>query len=478
MFEPRAREVVIRMVSAAVLARSGNGKVAAAASPFPLSWRLALAIMFSTVLLLPLLSARITSDTYFEEALALQDQGPAAALLARLLAWLVLAAFTALAVSHIRSMRLARPGLALYVAAMISSAAAILAAMYAIVPHVTTTLLIVPVALTAAFVLPRIEPDDFLRGCRRGILLVAYGSLVAIIVAPSWALDLHYYDSLIPGFTVRLHGLATHANTLAPLLGLFVLSELPRSSRSAVSWMNLAVVLACLVLTQSKTTWILTLAGVGVHLAFAPWTTSRLRRTLALSTVATVVVACMLFLVTTPSLLTLPWESASVRTLTGRTEIWAATLALWHRNPLFGYGPDLWNAHMSAQYLATLGVTTAHAHNQWIQVLGESGLLGFVPLVAFGLALIAYAVRYAQVAGGVALTWTIVFLLRTITETPMRASLGDSMLQQFILVALLLLCARHSATGHRALADTHGTAHPDMRSGLMSIHRPRVGSAT
>ena len=408
-----------------------------------LRWRVAIAVMFIPAMLFPVLSARISSDTYLDEALALQNQHPTAGIIMRYVTWAVLLALLGMLLPRLRYVRLARPGFALFGVAIVYCAAVIVSALFALVPHVTATMLIVPLALTLVFVLPPIDPGLFLRWCSRGILLIAYGSVAGMIVAPAWALDLRYYDGLIPGFTVRLHGLSTHANALAPLLLVFLLADLAQPSRRWYAWVNRVVVLSCLVLTQSKTVWLLALVGWIVHLIWAPWTRNPLRRALVLTAVAALVVACVFYLYATPAFVTLPWEHESVRTLTGRLQIWSATMDVWRRNPFFGYGPDLWNPNMTLQYLSLLGPAAAHAHNQWIQTLGESGLVGVVPLGVYSATLLAYAVRYSRAAGGVALSWTVVFLLRTLTETPVRASVGDGTFQiQFMLVALLIVCAR------------------------------------
>ena len=437
-------------------ARRGGGRIdahqAAAILAAPASgsarhaWGAAVAVMFVPALLLPVLSARITSDQYLEEALAFQERQSIYGVVARYVTWILLVLLAGMLVPRLRNIRLARPGFALWGAAAVFSCAVLVSACFAFVPHLPAADLVPPLAVTLAFVLPPIEPRRFLRLCQAGILVAAYGSLVAMAVAPSWALDLHYYEGLIPGFTVRLHGLATHANTLAPLLVLFLLADLGYPTRTWRAWLNRCVVLFCLVMTQSKTAWLLAVAGALIHAGVGPWSAGK-RRIMTLVVGAVVVVVGVILVSTASTFVQLPWESESVRDLTGRTPIWLATLDVWRRNPLFGYGPDLWNASMTSQYLSLVGLATAHAHNQWVQTLGESGLMGAVPLLLYCSTLLVYAVRYGAEARGVALTWTAVILLRTITETPMRASVGDGTFQmQFLLFALLSLCSQAGTT--------------------------------
>src|SRR6185295_11888417 len=53
-------------------------------------------------------------------------------------------------------------------------------------------------------------------------------------------------------------------------------------------------------------------------------------------------------------------EGAQLLTMTGRDRIWAVAIEEWQSNPVFGYGPGLWDP----EYRASIGLLNAtHAHN-------------------------------------------------------------------------------------------------------------------
>ncbi|WP_406811570.1 O-antigen ligase family protein, partial [Klebsiella aerogenes] len=59
-------------------------------------------------------------------------------------------------------------------------------------------------------------------------------------------------------------------------------------------------------------------------------------------------------------------------TLSGRVSIWFEVIKDWQNNPIFGYGPD----YLDVEHRLRLGMLFAfHAHNQFIQTLGQSGLV-------------------------------------------------------------------------------------------------------
>ena len=114
--------------------------------------------------------------------------------------------------------------------------------------------------------------------------------------------------------------------------------------------------------------------------------------------------------------------SDEVLSLTGRTSIWADTLAEFERYPWFGYGPDLWGV----EYRIRLGKLFAgQAHNQFIQTLGESGLIGFSLLLMYLGVLLRLALRTFSASRGLSLALYLLILVRCITEAPLRGVVND-----------------------------------------------------
>ncbi|GIV00133.1 MAG: hypothetical protein KatS3mg014_1748 [Actinomycetota bacterium] len=133
-------------------------------------------------------------------------------------------------------------------------------------------------------------------------------------------------------------------------------------------------------------------------------------------------------------------------TLTGRTEIWRATLDVWRENPLFGYGPRLWDVDMSFRFLPTLGWAPAQAHNQVVQTLGEAGLIGLAGLAVYVVVLLRWGVRLRSRSNGSSLLLVMVLLFRSLADRWYSAGATDgNLFVHFVVFAALLLWVRSRA---------------------------------
>lgn len=79
--------------------------------------------------------------------------------------------------------------------------------------------------------------------------------------------------------------------------------------------------------------------------------------------------------------------------LTGRTEIWAASQALIGQEPWLGHGFASSRELLPAAWQGDHGWTTTSAHNLWLQAALGSGLIGLVLLLAGQLAWLRHALR-------------------------------------------------------------------------------------
>jgi O-antigen ligase len=188
------------------------------------------------------------------------------------------------------------------------------------------------------------------------------------------------------------------------------------------TWM---VVLAALLLSQSKTNWLIgAMAGivvVGYRSGREPGGGLRL----------SFVIAVLLGLA---ALCSLPMffdmarvydkfmetdTGANLTTLTGRTEIWAAAAQMWKDSPLFGYGLGAWApAHRIELHLPF----ATHAHNQLMQALAVGGIADALPMLIYVSLLIAATFRAAARTRGVSLGLGLFFLIRCVTEAPLDFS--------------------------------------------------------
>ncbi|MEN0063756.1 MAG: O-antigen ligase family protein [Myxococcota bacterium] len=66
----------------------------------------------------------------------------------------------------------------------------------------------------------------------------------------------------------------------------------------------------------------------------------------------------------------------------GRTDLWRATLALWLDHPIFGSGAGTYRQAINAYRTDLDYVTWDHAHNDWLEWVAETGVVGLVGLGA------------------------------------------------------------------------------------------------
>jgi len=78
-----------------------------------------------------------------------------------------------------------------------------------------------------------------------------------------------------------------------------------------------------------------------------------------------------------------------------RVAIWASALDQWRTSPLSGVGPD----HVLAvHYIAADGTEAIFAHNEYLQVLADGGVIGAALLVAVGVAVVRSVRRESLMA--------------------------------------------------------------------------------
>ena len=307
--------------------------------------------------------------------------------------------------------------------------------------------LYLPIVLLAVYFQPVRELESVLGVAKAVILVLTLGSLIGIAVRPDFVLH-RPAPGIIPGIDWRLFGLTPHANTLGPVALLGVLLELHSPSRRP--WLlalHLGAAAAVFVLAQSRTAWVAALmiaTLVWVPLAILPkggfaddpkgfsravWTL------IGCIGVAIAVVCGMAAFGGTEYL----QRKTDLGTLNGRFQIWDITLEAWRENPLFGYGPEVWGAERRMRFNM---FHVGQAHNQFVQTLGEAGLVGLFLLVGYLLALLGAAWHRFTASRGLTLALLLVLLARCITEAPLRSE-GLLTWASFLHVLLLLVACHH-----------------------------------
>ena len=287
------------------------------------------------------------------------------------------------------------------------------------------------------------------------VLALMVASLAAIAIKPDFVL--HRPDAgVVPGIDFRLFGLTPHANALGPiaLIGLILEAWRPSSSL-LLRVVQFAAAAVVFVLAQSKTAWVAALVillVVTVPLGLMPVRDGEGERPGFGRAVFTLLACIAVLIVLFVGLAQLDIvgyldRTAQIETLTGRTQIWDITLQAWHESYLFGYGREIWGAERMLKFrLFHVG----QAHNQFVQTLGEAGLMGLTLLLAYlGVVLHAALSRFGA-SRGLVLSVAVLVFARCMTEAPLRID-GVQSWPTFTSV-LLIVFACHFLRGGAAVS--------------------------
>lgn len=309
----------------------------------------------------------------------------------------------------------------------------------------------------AAVLATAAEREQAFAATRNALFLFVLAGLVLIFTNPGMALDATYTQGFLPGVP-RFAGLAPHAVAMGLLTQLALLCLLTTPFQRV--WLNrLAwlVGLVVLVLAQSKTAWVaFVLCTLGV-LVFRNGPGFWRRTTdpqhpefgivVILGFIAALVLAGGLMVFGGIGAKVASFfessQGAQLTSMTGRDQIWAIAYDEWLRNPVFGYGPSLWDA----SYRASIGMPNAtHAHNQFMDTLSRSGTVGATALVIYALTLLVLSVRYARATGGLSLALFTALALRSVSEVPMLLfGYGTELITQVLLLMTLASVPAQSA---------------------------------
>jgi len=324
-----------------------------------------------------------------------------------------------------------------------------------------------PLVIGFAAVLATATERDLAFGAARNALLVFLAAgLLLIPFKPSLVLDASYTQGLLPGVP-RLAGLAPHAVSLGMLAQLGLLCLLARPLQRV--WLNRlawAMGLGVLFLAQSKTAWIsfvlcsacilLVRQGPGFMRRVGDPVRPEFGIVALLAFMAAVAgLAALLMFGEVDARLSSFFDSAQgaqLASMTGRDQIWAIAYDEWQRNPVFGYGPTLWDA----SFREAIGMPNAtHAHNQFMDTLSRSGTVGAAALVLYSLVLLVLSIRYARASGGLTLALFVALALRAISEVPLLLfGYGPELIAHVLLLMALAAAGREVRERRRKVART------------------------
>lgn len=311
---------------------------------------------------------------------------------------------------------------------------------------VEVKVLYAPIVFTAALLLSSSDFKKTLNALRWILLVPLVGSLIGIFLSPHLVMETGY-KGIIPGLTIRLAGLAEHANSLGIVAAIGILFEFSRYVSARPNIFFVAIAGANLILSQSKTAWIVVVLGfllIGIN---------KFKEKLSLTKSSNAILgfASATFLFGAAAIFViilkiskfqsyLDADRTGLTTFTGRTKIWSVTWDEFVINPISGYGPSIWDL----QYRIQHGMTyVGQAHNQYIQTLGQAGLIGIISLSVYIYMLLRKSYKGWEKTQGFAFVIVLVLLVRGFSESPMRF-IGimdfDSFLHMlaFVLVAVTI----------------------------------------
>lgn len=296
------------------------------------------------------------------------------------------------------------------------------------------------------------DGDKVVEGLRNALLVFMLAGCVLIPLQPTLVLDAKYAGGLLSGLP-RFAGLAAHAVTMGTLslTALLCLWHRPYRRR----WLNLAawlLGLSALFLAQSKTGWIAFMLGAGAILSVRHAATfwRRLGDSRNNSFGILVCTGFMIVVVGVMVVLMLgiaeekiasflhSAQGAQLVTMTGRDQIWGIAMEEWRQNWWFGYGPTLWDD----TFRNSIGMPYAtHAHNQLMDTLARSGIVGAASLVVYSILMLVLSLRYASATRGLSLALFLGLAMYSVSEVPLLLFGFGAEVTQLLLIATIASAA-------------------------------------
>jgi O-antigen ligase len=310
----------------------------------------------------------------------------------------------------------ARKAKSIWVTGILVSFALGLSAIFGAVPDREWKIVVWPLLITVVYLLPRVPLRWLLQQLQHFFMIVVVGSLALALLIPHWALANSESLSSFLNRSAHLQGLTAQYDGMGEvaLLG-FLTTYWLRGSR--FRRISLGLCLLALAMSGARTSMLALMVAVACLWVYKEWASRSAKGIMVTLLSGASVIG--VFYVAFSGFTGTSGYTANLGTLNGRTLVWALTIHQWRLNPLVGYGPTLW----SAAYRLSHGVSNltwvGMAHNQFIQTLGESGLVGLLALTAFVLALLGWAWRGRSADRGLALSLVLALLIIMITEAPL-----------------------------------------------------------
>jgi O-antigen ligase len=333
------------------------------------------------------------------------------------------------------------PGYPLFVSYLLFSSSVIIASVFGIPGGGFSQSLLMPFVLfTVMYLVVNQSFENVIIYAKRVCLVYIYLSLLVAVLNPGWAV-LTGAHSVIPGITSRLFGVASNANGLGPIALLYIFLDIKSYKRTYFDKICYLAALIVLVWAQSKTIWIAAIIGYFLKLWFGKSENGKIstyRGTLRFLYIFIPVLA-VVFVLLLPVSENQKLGEDPFGTLTGRTILWKITIDEWEKTPIFGYGPNLWDEKFRSRHIGFRSDFASHAHNMFVQQLGETGIVGVVFLCVFVVVLIRIAWLVRDQFNGLSLALISIPLVRCFTESALNnRSMGESTFVNFTIFGVLI----------------------------------------
>jgi O-antigen ligase len=299
-----------------------------------------------------------------------------------------------------------------------------------------------PLLVGALYCVSTLPYDSVVTTIRRPMWVLMVLTLAVACVAPFRVF------APTPGvFGYRLHGFFCHANALAMFVACYALMPPGPRSPAVWVWLRNGVAIVLLLLTVCKTVLVLSLGSLAA-VAFVRVSSAPTLRPLRLLVAIVCVAMALTFYLNKKALVYTVADHANVdagglENMSSRTLLWEMMLADWQTRPLLGFGPSAWKEERE-NYVVE-GQLLPHAHNQYVQTLWETGLVGMPLLLVHLAAVILVGLVSFRNKDFAFVPLLVIVLGRTFTEVPLQP-FGFDVPWCVYLLLFAMLAAAHRET--------------------------------
>ncbi len=312
---------------------------------------------------------------------------------------------------------------------------------YGLITHILMFYIIVVFVLRCGF-------DKVLYYYVSGVVLFCVVSMLFYYVAPDVGRYSYYNEANEYFQSRRMSGIAGHPNTLGFMAGTGILGflhlKISKYPINKLLYFGIFIVLACLLLTDSRTSLGGMLLMVGIYL------TLHFKLLWASILIGVVSIALVFFSEEMGvGIMTEVLQSMSrsgdideITSLTGRSHVWDQMFVLIEKRPFFGWGHATMS-HVLASYKQEIGFEVGQAHNLYLQILFSGGFVGlFLYFINLLCALWPAAIQAYKERTPFILCLLFNIMLASFTESIMISSVANNAYLIFVisLAALAVEC--------------------------------------